>query len=81
MAMKTRTAFFDTLEGEEIKLELERMAASSLYNTTSSYSANSLLYPNNLMPFVDKHVNYLITHPALDPGKYLANIKLMTKVR
>ena len=81
MAIKTRSDFLDTDEGREIKLQLQQMSDSSLYNTTASYSANSLLYQDNLIPFVDKHVNYLINHPSLDPSKYLANIRLMTKVR
>lgn len=79
--IKTRNAFFQTEEGRQIKKELQQMALSSLYNTTATYSANSSLYPDNLIPFVDKHTNYLINHPQLEASKYLANIKLMTKVR
>lgn len=79
--VKTRSTFFDTEEGQRIKSELQQMSESSLYNTTASYSMNSSLYPDNLIPFVDKHMNYLITHPSLEASKYLANIKLMTKVR
>jgi hypothetical protein len=79
--VKRRSAFFETPEGKEIKLELQQIASSNSYNTVSSYSANSLLYPDNLIPFVDKHINYLIDHPSLEADKYLANIRLMTKVR
>jgi hypothetical protein len=80
-SLKSRSAFVDTEEGREIKLQLQQMAGSSSYNTTSSYSANSVLYPDNLISFVDKHMNYLISHPSLEPSMYLANIKLMTKLR
>ncbi|HSX07280.1 MAG TPA: hypothetical protein VLG11_00095 [Candidatus Saccharimonadales bacterium] len=79
--MKTRITFADSDEGEQSKQKLKQMVASSLYNTTATYSANSSLYPDNLMPFIDKHMNYLISHPLLDPVKYIANIKLMTKLR
>jgi hypothetical protein len=79
--VKSRAAFFDTEEGEKIKQELQQMADSSLYNTEASYSINSSLYPDNLIPFVDKHMNYLINHPSLDANKYVANIRLMTRVR
>jgi hypothetical protein len=79
--LKTRTTFFDSQEGQLIKEKLQQMAGSSSYNTTASYTTNSLLYPDNLIPFVDKHMNYLISHPALEAKKYLANIRLMTKVR
>lgn len=81
MAIKTRRSFFETEEGRDIKLELQQMDSSGLYNTTSSYSANSLLYPDNRIPFVDKHMNYLIDHPSLEASKYLANIKLMARIR
>jgi hypothetical protein len=82
MAMqKTRKGFIDTQEGRDAKQMLQSMVGDSAYNTSSSYSTNSLLYPDNLIPFVDKHMNYLINHPSLEAGKYLANIKLITKLR
>lgn len=79
--LKTRVTFFETEEGKDIKLKLQQMNESGLYNTTSSYSANSMLYPDNLIPFVDKHMNYINAHPKLEISKYLANLKLMTRIR
>jgi len=79
--LKSRTSFFETEAGKEIKMELQQMSESELYNTKSTYTANSLLYPDHLISFVDKHMNYIINHPALEPSTYVANIKLMTKVR
>lgn len=82
MATQKRSSdFADSEEGREIRHRLERIALSSTYNTASSYSANSSLYPDNLIPFVDKHMNYLINHPKLEADHYLANLKLMTRVR
>ncbi|HVA10721.1 MAG TPA: hypothetical protein VNG32_00965 [Candidatus Dormibacteraeota bacterium] len=81
VSQKSRNGFFDTEVGKEIRQELQQMADNSSYNTASSYSANSRLYPDNLIPFVDKHMNYLINHPILEANKYLANIKLMTRRR
>jgi hypothetical protein len=78
---KTRSTFFETEEGKKIQLELQEMFSSNLYNTAASYSANNALYPDNLIPFVDKHMNFLITHPSVKASTYLANVKLMTKVR
>jgi hypothetical protein len=78
---KTRNTYFETEEGQSVKLQLQQMASSSTYNTSASYSTNSSLYPDNLIPFVDKHMNYLINHPALEATTYLANIRLMTKTR
>jgi hypothetical protein len=78
---KTRKGYFETEEGKEIKRILQRMAGDNSYNTVSSYSANTLLYPDNLIPFVEKHMEYLMSHPSLEANQYLANIKLITKVR
>ena len=80
-SFKTRSGFAETIEGQEIKRKLEAMAEDSNYNTQASYNANGVLYPDNSISFVDKHMNYLITHPALEPSKYLANVRLLTRVR
>lgn len=76
-----KTKFFDSVEGEEVKQMLKDMVKDKGYNTDSSYSANSDLYPDSQIPFVDKHVNYINNHPSLDPHHYLANLRLMTRVR
>lgn len=82
MAVTKRTTnFFTSPEGLEIVETLTVMAADATYNTRSSYSANSTLYPDNVMTFVDKHVNYLIKHPTMDPQQYISNLRLMTRVR
>jgi hypothetical protein len=79
--LKKRVNFFDSEEGIRIKQVLVHMAKDSKYNTDSSYSANSMQYSDNLIPFVDKHVNYLNAHPNLDPQHYLANLRLITRIR
>ena len=79
--LKTRTNFFASEEAEEIKRTLQKMVESGVYNTASSYTANSYEYPDNLMPFVDKHMNYLNAHPKLDAGMYITNLRLMTRIR
>ena len=63
---KTRKGFFDTEEGKEFKRQLKLMNSNDDYNTAPSYSANTVLYPDNLMPFVDKHMDYLLNHPLLE---------------
>lgn len=73
--------FFESAEGEEVKQMLKDMVKDVTYNTDSTYSANSEMYPNSQIPFVDKHVNYINTHPSLDPYHYVANLRLMTRVR
>lgn len=78
---KTRKDYFDTDEGKEIKRTLQQMSDDDAYNTASSYSANTLLYPDNLIPFLDKHMAYIVNHPTLEASKYVANVKLLTRVR
>ena len=79
--LKKRVRFFDSEEGIQIRRALELMENDNTYNTCSSYSANTVQYPDNLIPFVDKHVNYLNAHPALNPLQYVANLRLMTRVK
>lgn len=79
--VKKKPGFLETAEGVEIEQALKRMALDSAYMTESSYSANSTLYPDNLISFVDKHLNYLRTHPAIDPRHYVSNLRLMTRLR
>jgi hypothetical protein len=80
-SLKKRSQFFDSQEAAEIRQKLQLMVSSDLYNTVSSFTVNEGQYPDNLMPFLDKHMNYLNAHPKLDAGMYLANLRLMTRVR
>jgi hypothetical protein len=79
--VKKKPGFLETSEGAKIKEALQRMASDSTYMTASSYSANSNLYPDNLISFVDKHLDYLRAHPATNPRHYLANLRLMTRLK
>lgn len=80
-SFKKRSDFLDSEEGRDIKQKLQRMAVDGSYNTASSYSSNSIQYPDNLISFVDKHMNYLNNHPKVEADKYIANLQLMTRVR
>lgn len=80
-SIKSRPWFADTEKGKEIKRKLQLMTEDDAYNTTATYSANTQLHPDNLITFVDKHMTYLVGHPLLDPDKYLANIRLVTRLR
>ena len=78
---KKRPGFDDSQEGILARNELTAMAVSDNYTTKSSYAANTLLYPNNVMSFVDKHMSYLRDHSTVDPRQYVSNLKLMTKIK
>lgn len=82
MSIKKRDAnFANTEEGKDIRSQLLSMMKDSIYNTTATYSSKTEIYNDNLIPFVDKHMNYLTSHPNLDASLYLANLRLMTKQR
>jgi len=81
MAAKKRTDFFETDEGQAFERSLKDMVSDTAYNTTSSYSANSELYPDHKISFVSKHKDYIFNHPATNPQQYLSNLRLMTRVR
>jgi len=78
---KKKSDFFETEAGVEFKEILRQMAQDKKYKTGPSYSANVDLYPDHLIPFVNKHVDYVRSHPGTDPQHYLANLRLMTRVK
>ncbi|MEO6761755.1 MAG: hypothetical protein ABI220_05310 [Candidatus Saccharimonadales bacterium] len=75
-----RTIMFN-LEDAGVLDKLQAMEVDDSLNTESTYCANSELYPDNQMPFADRHIAYLKAHPKLDPQHYLANLRLMIRVR
>lgn len=80
MSTSLRKGFLESEEAQEIRQVFQSMTLSDAYNTAPSYSTDTILYPNNLIPFTDKHMNYLNTHPKLEAKQYIVNIKLMSRV-
>lgn len=78
---KKRIHFLESQEAVDIRQKLQLMTSSDLYNTASSFTVDGIQYPDNLIPFLDKHMNYLNNHPLLDSGMYLANLRLITRIR
>lgn len=78
---KKRSNFFDSQEAVEIREKLQFMTLSDAYNTQPSFTADTNKYPDNLISFLDKHMNYLNSHPSLDSNMYLANLRLMTLIK
>ncbi len=84
MSMKVAQKTLDyatSAEGLAIRRELEVIVADRQFNTQASYTTNSDLYPDNLIPFVDKHMDYIACHTSLDAALYLDNLRLMTRIR
>lgn len=73
--------FFETAEGIELKKKLLQIQSSGLYETSSSYSPNTVLYEDNQRSFVDKHKDYILKHPHMDPNQYIANLQIITRRR
>ena len=78
---KKKIRFIDSEDAVSVKSILILMSQDSDFNTESSYSANVGAYPDNLIPFVDKHMNYLSSHPGTNPAQYLKNLQLMTRFK
>ena len=78
---KKRVNFPESEEGIKSYQALKAMTEDDSFHTDASYSANEALYPDHLIPFIDKHMNYLRDHPELDSYQYISNLKLMTKIR
>ncbi len=78
---KKRINFPDSDEGIVTKQKLSSMVSDTTYTTESGYNANVLLYPDNDISFVDKHMRYLSEHQNVNPQQYLSNLRLMTRVR
>lgn len=81
MAAKKRLDFYDSEEGVEARDMLIVLAADDGYNTEPGYTAKIDEYPDKVLPFVDKHMQYLLAHPGVDARSYIANLRIMTRIR
>jgi hypothetical protein len=81
MALKSRKGYLDSKEGQDVRRIFQSMTFDNLFNTAPSYSTDTVLYPDHMIPFIDKHMNYLNTHPQLDADLYVANVKLVSRIR
>lgn len=77
----TRAAMEERLEAADAANKLRAMLTDATLNTSPSYSANTGLYPDHQIPFVNKHMAYLRDHPKLDVEHYLSNLRLMLRKR
>ncbi len=81
MGMQQTRSFLQAPESIDVVQTLRNMMEDEAFNTPSSFSADTTVYPDNQMPFIDKHRNYLNKHPKLNPEHYLSNLKLMARKR
>ncbi|MFZ1324009.1 MAG: hypothetical protein WAQ57_02505 [Candidatus Saccharimonadales bacterium] len=78
---KKKPNFLTSEEGVEAVKVLHAMVLDDSYRTEPSFSLDTEHYPDNLIPFIDKHMLYLRSHPNTEPRHYLSNLKMMTKIR
>ena len=67
------------MEETEIVAVLRALENDPAFVTKSAYRANTLLWPNNRISFVDSHLMYLKAHPVLEPRHYISNLRLMLR--
>jgi hypothetical protein len=79
--LKKRVNFYESEVGQHVKDTLTEMITDEAFNTKPSYSTDTEQYPDNLMPFVDRHMHYLNTHPNVNPEHYISNLRLSTRLR
>jgi len=69
------------MEELDILSALKVMETDQSLVTKSAYRANSDLWPGNRISFVDAHLAYLKSHPAVNPAHYLSNLRLMLRIK
>ena len=69
------------MDEEEIITALQAMETNPELLTASSFRANTELWPDNSITFVDNHLAYLKAHPAVAPRHYLSNLRLRLRKR
>lgn len=78
---QVKAVVIQRLLDEGVREKLEQMASSDTFNTTTSYSPDTEQYPDHQMPFADKHIDYLMSHPQINSEQYLANLRMRTRSR
>jgi hypothetical protein len=77
--MKKRTDFATSDDGMWCKTALETMEKDGVFYTPPSFTANVESYPDNVMPFVTAHMNYLMKHADVNPQQYISNLRLRSR--
>ena len=70
--------FLVSPEGLAAYADLIEMEKDKGYKTVSTYSPSS---ENGDLSFIDKHMNYLSSHAAVNAAQYVSNLRLITKIR
>jgi hypothetical protein len=68
---------------DEIQLTatLQAMQDDPSFITQTAYRANTVLWPENTITFIDIHLAYLRAHPKVDTSIYISNLRLRLRKR
>lgn len=67
--------FYASQQCNEAREALEKLVKNPSYNTDSDY------YNGATLDFVNRHLQYLSTHPLVKIDGYVSNLKLMTSTK
>lgn len=80
MIASARASAVKRLEDAGVREKLLHMQHDpQLVIQATSFSSDTVHYPDGQIPFVEKHMAYLMQYPKLDPDQYLANLRLKLK--
>ena len=76
---KKREEFALSEEGNWSRQALINMVEDDAFVTKSTFSPDALRFPDNSIPFVTTHMDYLTKHPDVNPHHYISNLRLMSR--
>lgn len=69
------------MQEAEIIEKLKAMEQDPAMVTNSAFRANSEVWPDHTISFVDLHLAYIKQHPQTNPSHYLSNLRLKLRLR
>lgn len=76
---KRTVDFLISDEGVWCRTALETMEQDAAFHTEPSFTSDEEHFPDNLMPFVMTHMNYLTKHAEVNPRQYISNLRLRSR--
>lgn len=69
------------IDEEDIITRLKVLEDDPTMRSESIYSPAATQWPNNQLPFIERHLAYLRAHKTVNPEHYISNLALMIKKR
>lgn len=71
----------NSLTEEEVIAKLQALQDDPSMATHDAYSPTATDWPDNRIPFVERHLAYLRSHKLVKPEGYISNLALIIKKR